>query len=87
LRGRLASVVFSGTRAGDMALRFKYAEVTRPETEQWTHVIDDTTAAFQAALNLTPPGGRLFIIPTYTALLDIRELLTRLGYARPYWEE
>jgi UDP-N-acetylmuramyl tripeptide synthase len=87
LRGRVASVVFAGTRAGDIALRFKYGEVAATSNSPTWHVIDDTASAFREALDLTPPGERLFIIPTYTALLDVRDLLTRLGYARPYWED
>jgi UDP-N-acetylmuramyl tripeptide synthase len=87
LRGRLASVVFGGTRAGDMALRFKYAEAAAHGPEPRWQIEPETAAAFRAALGYTPPGGRLFIVPTYTALLDVRDLLSRLGYARPYWEE
>jgi len=87
LAGRVATVVFSGTRAGDMALRFKYGEVIGDAGEPSWEVEDSTATAFQRALARTPRDGRLFIIPTYTALLDVRELLTRLGYARPYWEE
>jgi UDP-N-acetylmuramyl tripeptide synthase len=87
LQDHVASIVFSGTRAGDIALRFKYAEVTGPSTSPAWDLEPDTSAALHQALNLTPVGGTLFIIPTYTALLDIRDLLTRLGHARPYWEE
>jgi UDP-N-acetylmuramyl tripeptide synthase len=87
LSGRIASVVFGGTRAGDMALRFKYAEAAAHGPDPIWQLESDTPAAFRAALDRTPVGGRLFILPTYTALLDIRALLARLGYARPYWEE
>lgn len=84
LQGRVASVVFAGTRAEDMALRFKYAGVTEGSAPQ---IVQDTAAAFSAALNATPEGGRLFVVPTYTALLDIRNTLTRLGHVPAYWEE
>ena len=29
--------------------------------------------------------GPLYVVPTYTALLELRELLTRRGQAEAYW--
>lgn len=87
LAGRVARATFSGTRAADMALRFKYAEaITTDDAASWS-LESDPEAAFREALAGTPPHQYLFLIPTYTALLEIRGVLTRLGYARPYWEE
>lgn len=85
LAGRVGQVTFAGTRAPDMALRFKYAEALPNGASPDIRI--DTSHAFMQALEATPPGAPLFIIPTYTALLDVRAALTRLGYARPYWEE
>jgi hypothetical protein len=31
-----------------------------------------------------PEGGRLFALPTYTALLELRDLLADRGLARPW---
>jgi len=31
-------------------------------------------------------AGRLFALPTYTALLELRTLLSNRGLAREYWE-
>jgi hypothetical protein len=28
----------------------------------------------------------LFVIPTYTAMLGLRRIVTDRGFARPYWE-
>lgn len=85
LAGKVEHVAFGGTRAADMALRFKYAEaLPNPRSPD---IYSDTPHAFAHALQNTPAGVPLFIIPTYTALLDIRAALTHLGYARPYWEE
>ena len=86
LAGRIASVVFSGIRAFDFALRFKYGEVIGGSHQPPYEIIPDPERAFRAALTLTPPSERLFIVPTYTALLDIRNTLTRLGYVKAYWE-
>jgi lipid II isoglutaminyl synthase (glutamine-hydrolysing) len=86
LRGRVASVIFGGTRAPDMALRFKYGGVIAEGNDPTWEVAPTTEAGFRRALALTPQGSRLIVIPTYTALLDVRNTLTRLGHVRPYWE-
>ncbi|HZS94384.1 MAG TPA: MurT ligase domain-containing protein [Chloroflexota bacterium] len=82
----VASAVFSGIRAEDMALRFKYAGIVdRPGTPPW-EIVHDTAAALDRALALTPPGTTLAIVPTYTALLDIYGVLVQRGFAKEYWE-
>jgi lipid II isoglutaminyl synthase (glutamine-hydrolysing) len=87
LSGRLAAVCFSGRRGADMALRFKYAGLLAGDAApRWT-VEFDTEAALTQALEWTAPGGRLFIIPTYTAMLAVRDVLARLGHVRQFWED
>jgi UDP-N-acetylmuramyl tripeptide synthase len=74
--------VFSGTRAEDLALRLKYAGLEAPA------VVDhDIEAALERALSGTPAGGLLYVVPTYTAMLQVRELLARRGHRAHYWEE
>ena len=43
-------------------------------------------AALSKALEQTPIGETLYIIPTYTAMLAVRNELERRGYAPRYWE-
>lgn len=86
LQARCASVVFSGTRAGDMALRFKYAGVIGPDANADWSIEFDTAQALDRALSQTPCGETLLIVPTYTALLDVRDVLARRGYAKQFWE-
>lgn len=86
LHGRVASVVFGGIRAEDMALRFKYAGVIDSGARPLWEIMHNTEQGFWRALEVTPPGEPLFIVPTYTAMLDIRKTLTRLDYVKPYWE-
>lgn len=85
LAGHVDHVTFAGTRAADMALRFKYAQAL-PDVGS-PDICAGSAQALARALEAAPPGSPLFIIPTYTALLDVRATVTRLGYARPYWEE
>jgi UDP-N-acetylmuramyl tripeptide synthase len=87
LNGFAASAVFGGTRAEDIALRFKYAGVIGTGSDTVWEVIRDTESALRRAVGLTPAGNTLFVLPTYTALLDVRNTLSRLGYVKPYWEE
>ena len=62
-----------------MALRLKYAGWP-PET---IHVEPDIEASLDAAVSAAP--DRLFALPTYTALLELRKLLSRRGLAPEFW--
>ena len=82
LRGRAATIVVSGTRAEELALRLKYAGIdVEPQ------LVHDARAALDAALLETPEGATLHVVPTYTAMLEVRELLAKLGGRRHFWED
>jgi UDP-N-acetylmuramyl tripeptide synthase len=85
LQGHLESAVFGGTRGFDMALRFKYAGFERAGSE-WP-VVSSLEDALRVAIAGVPDGHPLFVIPTYTAMLQFRELLTREGHTQPYWDQ
>jgi UDP-N-acetylmuramyl tripeptide synthase len=80
LAGRVARVVVSGIRAEDMALRLKYAGVDPAAIE----VRKDLEAAFDAA-RVAAGAGPLFVLPTYTAMLQLRAALQRRGLVRGFW--
>jgi UDP-N-acetylmuramyl tripeptide synthase len=80
LRGRVHRATCSGTRAEEMALRLKYAGI-----DAELHVDRDLGDSLDAAIAAVD-GGRLFALPTYTALLELRDLLSRRGLARR-WSE
>jgi lipid II isoglutaminyl synthase (glutamine-hydrolysing) len=69
----------SGTRAAELALRLKYAGVDPTRLE----VVEDVERGLDRAL--AAGEGALYALPTYTALLELRELLARRGQAREYW--
>lgn len=75
------TIICSGTRAEDMALRLKYAGV---DEKNLTIVKDLPQALKQARKDLK---GRLFILPTYTALLELQKNLAKLGVKSNYWKE
>jgi UDP-N-acetylmuramyl tripeptide synthase len=75
------TVVVSGTRAEEMALRLKYAE-WREET---LRIERDTGAALDVALAATPPADTLTVMPTYTAMLDVRGRLAKRTGRAEFW--
>jgi UDP-N-acetylmuramyl tripeptide synthase len=79
----LERLVATGERAAELALRFKYAGLDDSRIE----VVPELEPALDRALELTPPGAELAALPTYTAMLALREIVARRGHARPYWEE
>lgn len=83
LAGRVAAVTVSGTRAEDMAVRLKYAGVP----EDLVRVEPTLGGAIDQALAALPSGATLYLLPTYTAMLELREELARRGWVRQFWEE
>ncbi|HWC25003.1 MAG TPA: MurT ligase domain-containing protein [Solirubrobacteraceae bacterium] len=73
---RVRRVTCSGTRAAELALRLKYAGVA-PERLQ---VVPALERGLDAAL--ADGAGRLVALPTYTAMLALRELLVARGAAQ-----
>ncbi len=73
-------VVCAGTRAPEMALRLKYAGWPTDRIE----VADGIESSLDAAVAQAPE--RLFALPTYTALLELRTMLSDRGLAADYWE-
>jgi UDP-N-acetylmuramyl tripeptide synthase len=76
-----ASVITGGSRAYDLALRLKYAGRAPDAVEP------DIARALALALERTPVGQTLYVIPTYTAMLAVRGELERQGFAPHYWEQ
>jgi UDP-N-acetylmuramyl tripeptide synthase len=83
LAGRVDFAVCSGLRAADMALRLKYAQV---ETDRLI-VEPDLARALAAGLARTAAGGDLHVLPTYTAMLELRKELYRRGVVGGFWED
>ncbi|HWS83803.1 MAG TPA: DUF1727 domain-containing protein, partial [Ktedonobacteraceae bacterium] len=123
--GHTQSLVISGTRALDLALRLKYAGIPQKEMtiipymllkgergmhqtrqqrgankkqkerqtladpEQLTSQIANSyglKSALDTALQQTPIGETLFIVPTYTGLLTVHRELEQRGLTPHFWE-
>jgi UDP-N-acetylmuramyl tripeptide synthase len=82
LRGMVATSFVGGTRAEDIALRLKYAGwpeplVTAHSPQELLDAIADQAA----------PGSDVFIIPTYTAMLELRDVLRQDGHVAGFWQD
>ena len=80
LAGSVAHVTCAGTRAPEMAVRLKYAGLDPSRI----HVRDGISESLDEAVVGAPE--RLFALPTYTALLELRTMLSERGLAKAYWE-
>ncbi|MFB2892263.1 MurT ligase domain-containing protein [Aerosakkonemataceae cyanobacterium BLCC-F50] len=69
------NIVVSGDRVYDMALRIKYSQ-TNGNNGCKLIVKEDLSEAIATALEHTPVGETLHILPTYSAMLEVRGLLT-----------
>jgi lipid II isoglutaminyl synthase (glutamine-hydrolysing) len=79
LSGDVRRVICTGTRASEMALRLKYAGWPDEAIE----VIEPIGTSLDEAVTVAPE--RLFALPTYTALLELRTLLAHRGLAADFW--
>ncbi len=72
---RGGTLVVSGDRVYDMALRLRYSQKSL-ESSINLIVEEDLRQAIATALEHTPENETLHILPTYSAMLEVREVLT-----------
>jgi lipid II isoglutaminyl synthase (glutamine-hydrolysing) len=80
LVGHVRRFTCAGTRAAELALRLKYAGVPADRLD----VVPALPAALDSALAAAGEQS-LYALPTYTALLELRQELSRRGHVDPYW--
>jgi lipid II isoglutaminyl synthase (glutamine-hydrolysing) len=99
LAGRVRRATCSGTRAADLAARLKYAGIEEARIDVREDLADALAAAAadrpacDASANAAdhgnprdgPASAPLFALPTYTAMLALRELLVERGEASSAW--
>ena len=78
LAGRLERVIVSGDRAPDMAVRVKYAGID-PRFVETERDYEKLVTALEAE------ERPIYMIPTYTALLELREVLIRHCGGDEFW--
>ena len=79
LGGRLRRVIVSGDRAGDMRVRIKYAGVP----DERITLQRDYEALVQ---ELEQAEETVFLMPTYTAMLELRQKLVRRCGGAEFWK-
>jgi UDP-N-acetylmuramyl tripeptide synthase len=83
LLARAGRVVASGDRAAELGLRLLYGGLDAERLE----VVPSLGQALDRGLALLDAGSELVVLPTYTAMLALRGILSGRGAVRPYWEE
>ena len=78
----LGRLIATGSRAAELALRFRYGGLEESAIE----VEPDLGRALDHGLELTPDGSELVVLPTYTAMLGLQRILAGRGLAKRYWE-
>jgi lipid II isoglutaminyl synthase (glutamine-hydrolysing) len=82
LAGRVRRATCSGTRASELAVRLKYAGIDPARIR----VQPDLARALAEAAGDRPDGDApLYALPTYTAMLSLRDLLVARGEASSAW--
>ena len=79
MREQIVSLDVSGRRAEDMALRFKYAGFP----VEHLRVNKDYRSLIENAVALGKP---VYIMPTYTAMLDLRSTISKVYGYKNFWE-
>ena len=82
LFGQLASLTVAGDRAHDLALRFQYGGFPADRIT----VVPDPGDALDTALGASE-GAPVYVLPTYTAMLDLRSILTNRGVVADFWKD
>jgi UDP-N-acetylmuramyl tripeptide synthase len=75
-------VIASGDRAAELGLRLVYGGLPEDRLE----VVPSLEQALDRGLALIEAGTDLVVLPTYTAMLALRGILTRRRLVKPYWE-
>jgi UDP-N-acetylmuramyl tripeptide synthase len=74
----------TGIRGSDMANRLKYAGV---EPERILPLPDALNEGLDRFVDSIPEGEQGYILPTYTAMLELRAILADRGAVESFWEQ
>lgn len=82
MQDRLDDIYTSGIRAEDMSVRLKYAGIYTDKIR----LIKDYAALINEGLSKTLPGSSFYVLPTYTAMLDVRKVLKNKFGLKEFWK-
>ncbi len=78
----VASLTISGKRAYDMNVRFKYADINAMSKEVEPVIAN----ALDIALSMLNEEETLYILPTYTAMLEVRKVISTIVNIKKFWK-
>ena len=79
-----APLATTGLRGADMANRLRYAGI---DSVRLTSLPDALEPALDAFVASVPTGGTAYVLPTYTAMLELRRILTSRGAVDAFWKQ
>lgn len=82
LAGKLNWLALSGTRAEEMKMRMKYAGVNMDLVgvqKNYKMLLEDVVNAGS--------GGKVYILCSYTGMLDIRKQMNKNGWVKNFWND
>ena len=82
IEDKIDGLITSGVRGEDMAVRLKYSGIDTHKIR----IIKDYHMLIDEGLKKTPSGGCFYILPTYTAMLDIRGILKKKFNLKEFWK-
>jgi UDP-N-acetylmuramyl tripeptide synthase len=82
VQDRVDNFYVSGIRAEDMAVRLKYSGIYTNKI----NIVKSYEELLEKGLSNTQEGHSFYILPTYTAMLDIRKLLKKKFGLKEFWK-
>ncbi len=79
---KIKKATVSGLRADDMVLRLKYTGAKIDVASE-----KSLSKALNQALEETGKDETLYIMPTYTAMLELKKILSSAGVSKNFWED
>ena len=83
---QIDQLIVSGDRSYDMALRIKHAKLKIiPHQNQSFQIEPNLKKAINTLINQS--SKKLYILPTYTAMLATRKILSKMGLVHSTWQD
>jgi UDP-N-acetylmuramyl tripeptide synthase len=79
---KMDNLYTAGIRAEDMAVRLKYAGIDASKIS----ITKDYKELLETGLSRTAEGHNFYILPTYTAMLEMREVLKKRFGLKEFWK-
>lgn len=82
MEDKIDNIYTGGTRAEELVLRLKYAGIALSKVS----LVRDYAELIDRGLADTDQGHSFFILPTYTAMLDVRKVLEEKFSLKQFWK-